>query len=110
MTHPQAAAGTVPDLLGSGRDDAPVIAAPGRRPTSFAELRTLADRTAESLNALGIGRNDRVAIVLPNGPAVASAAVTIACPGTTMRSMKVIGIFCNVTSATRSPARGVVPG
>ena len=71
MTHPQAAAGTVPDLLGSGRDDAPVIAAPGRRPTSFAELRTLADRTAESLNALGIGRNDRVAIVLPNGPAVA---------------------------------------
>ena len=83
MTHPQAAAGTVPDLLGSGRDDAPVIAAPGRRPTSFAELRTLADRTAESLNALGIGRNDRVAIVLPNGPAVASAFVTIAAGATT---------------------------
>src|SRR5918993_2827993 len=82
MTHPQAA-GTVPDLLGSGRDDAPAIAAPGRRPTSFAELRTLADRTAESLNALGVGRNDRVAIVLPNGPAMAAAFVTIAAGATT---------------------------
>ena len=38
------------------------------------------------------------------------AAVTIACPGTIRRSMKVIDMFCNVTSATRSPARGVVPG
>jgi acyl-CoA synthetase (AMP-forming)/AMP-acid ligase II len=75
---PGAAARTVPELLGKGRDDAPAIGAPGRRATSFAELRGLVDDTVESLNALGIGRNDRVAIVLPNGPAMATAFVSIA--------------------------------
>jgi acyl-CoA synthetase (AMP-forming)/AMP-acid ligase II len=84
MTDTQgAAAGTVPDLLGNGRDDALAVGAPGRRATTFAELRALADRTATSLNALGIGRNDRVAIVLPNGPAMATAFVTIAAGVTT---------------------------
>ncbi len=80
---PGAAARTVPELLGKGRDDAPAIGAPGRRATSFAELRGLVDDTVESLNALGIGRNDRVAIVLPNGPAMATAFVSIAAGATT---------------------------
>jgi acyl-CoA synthetase (AMP-forming)/AMP-acid ligase II len=37
----------------------------------------------EALNARGIGRNDRVAIVLPNGPEMATAFVAIACAATT---------------------------
>ncbi len=35
-------------------------------------LRELAQRTVADLNRLGIGRNDRVAIVLPNGPEMAT--------------------------------------
>jgi len=36
-----------------------------------------------TLNRLGIGRNDRVAIVLPNGPEMASAFISIAAGATT---------------------------
>src|ERR1019366_2220385 len=39
--------------------------------------------TISSLNAMGIGRNDRVAIVLPNGPEMASAFIAIAAGATT---------------------------
>jgi acyl-CoA synthetase (AMP-forming)/AMP-acid ligase II len=35
------------------------------------------------LNALGIGRNDRVAIILPNGPEMASAFLSVAAGATT---------------------------
>jgi acyl-CoA synthetase (AMP-forming)/AMP-acid ligase II len=35
-------------------------------------------RTTDSLNALGIGRGDRVAIVLPNCPEMACAFVAVA--------------------------------
>ena len=36
-----------------------------------------------ALNAIGIGRGDRVAIVLPNGPEMAASFVAIACGATT---------------------------
>jgi acyl-CoA synthetase (AMP-forming)/AMP-acid ligase II len=41
------------------------------------------DRIVTSLNGLGLGRGDRAAIVLPNGPEMASAFVSIACGTTT---------------------------
>lgn len=43
------------------------------------ELRALVDATRERLNGLGIGRNDRVAIVLDNGPEMAACFVACAC-------------------------------
>ena len=46
-------------------------------------LRELASRTQNSLNQAGIGKGDRVAIVLPNGPEMATAFVTIAGAATT---------------------------
>jgi oxalate---CoA ligase len=70
---------TLKDLLAGGADDAPALAAPGRRPLSFGELRQLVDATRERLNGLGIGRNDRVAIVLDNGPEMAACFVSCAC-------------------------------
>jgi oxalate---CoA ligase len=70
---------TLKDLLAGGSDDAPALAAPGRRPLSFRELRHLVDATRERLNGLGIGRNDRVAIVLDNGPEMAACFVSCAC-------------------------------
>jgi acyl-CoA synthetase (AMP-forming)/AMP-acid ligase II len=70
---------TLTTLLATGADDAPAIGAPGRRASTFGELRALTDATRERLNALGIGRNDRVAIVLDNGPEMATCFVACAC-------------------------------
>jgi acyl-CoA synthetase (AMP-forming)/AMP-acid ligase II/thioesterase domain-containing protein/acyl carrier protein len=58
--------------------DAVAIAAPGRLPLCYRDLCAQIDDTVAQLNAHGLGRNDRVAIVLPNGPemAVAFLAVT----------------------------------
>ena len=52
-------------------------------PLSYAALRALARRTVEDLNRLGVGRNDRVAIVLPNGPEMATAFACIGSGATT---------------------------
>ena len=71
------------DLLARGAADAPAIAAPGRPALSFAGLRALAERTVASLNAAGIGRGDRVAMVLPNGPEMAALFAAAACGATT---------------------------
>lgn len=74
---------TIPALLAAGADAAPAVGAPGRPPLSFAALRALAQRTRATLNGIGIGRDDRVAIVLPNGPEMATAFLTVACAATT---------------------------
>jgi acyl-CoA synthetase (AMP-forming)/AMP-acid ligase II len=74
---------TITDLLAAGAQEHPAIRATGRPPLTFAGLRALADRTVAALNRVGIGRNDRVAIVLPNGPEMAAAFVAIACGATT---------------------------
>ena len=70
-------------LLDEGGGGSPAIGAPGRRDLDYAGLREHVDRTVASLNALGLGRGDRVAIVLPNGPEMASAFVSIAAGTTT---------------------------
>ncbi|MGE3651238.1 MAG: acyl--CoA ligase [Reyranellaceae bacterium] len=77
------AADTVLDLLARGADSAPAIGAPEHKPLTFAGLRDLAGKTMVDLNAMGIGRNDRVAIVLPNGPEMAAAFVAVASCATT---------------------------
>jgi acyl-CoA synthetase (AMP-forming)/AMP-acid ligase II len=66
------------DLLAAGADSAIAISAPGRQPLSHGGLRTLIADTLASLNALGIGRNDRVAIVLANGPEMATCYMACA--------------------------------
>jgi len=69
-------------LFASGDDSAPAISAPGRPALTHGQLRTLVGKTIGSLNALGVGRNDRVAIVLPNGPEMATCFIAVA-SGTT---------------------------
>ena len=66
-------------MLAAPAGSAPAISAPGRPTLDFAGLRALASRTLSGLNALGIGRNDRVAIVLANGPEMATCFVAAAC-------------------------------
>lgn len=74
---------SLPEVLERGRADAPAIAATDGRVLTYAGLRALMTTTVASLNGFGIGRNDRVAIVLPNGPEMATAFVTIAAGATT---------------------------
>jgi acyl-CoA synthetase (AMP-forming)/AMP-acid ligase II len=78
-----AEATTVFELLANGDSDAPAILAPARPSLTFAGLRAQAEQTVSALNARGIGRNDRVAIVLPNGAEMATAFVCVACGATT---------------------------
>ena len=69
---------TIVELIGRGADDAPAIGAIDRPPLTYAGLRGQVDATIRTLNGVGIGRGDPVAIVLPNGPAMASAFVSVA--------------------------------
>ncbi|MBO6602663.1 MAG: AMP-binding protein [Roseicyclus sp.] len=69
---------TIAALFASQDADAPAFGAPGRTWLSYGGLRDLSATVAATLHAAGIGRGDRVAIVLPNGPEMAAAFVTIA--------------------------------
>ncbi len=59
----------------SGRD---AILAPGRKPASYGMLLACAKDTVRALRSAGIGRSDRVAVVLPNGPEAAAAIISVA--------------------------------
>ncbi len=75
---------TIAELLEVGEAARSAVrATEGRAPLPYAAFRDLAARTVASLNAIGIGRGDRVAIVLPNGPEMAAVFVTVACGATT---------------------------
>jgi acyl-CoA synthetase (AMP-forming)/AMP-acid ligase II len=76
-------ADTIAALLAIGHADAPAIGAPGRPWLTYGALRALAARTVADLNAIGIGRNDRVAIVLPNGPEMAACFLAVGSGATT---------------------------
>ena len=69
---------TVSTLIADHDASAPAIGAPGRNWLSYGGLRNLTSQVIETLHAIGIGRGDRVAIVLPNGPEMATAFFSIA--------------------------------
>ena len=69
---------SVTELLQSGEADARALSGPAATPLSYAALRELLADTLRVLNSRGIGRNDRVAIVLDNGPQMAAAFLAIA--------------------------------
>jgi len=58
--------------------DAGAIAAPGQAVCSYARLAAHVDGTGAALRALGLGRRDRIALVLPTGPEMAVAFLTVA--------------------------------
>ena len=74
---------TIPELLATGHDDATAIVAVNRPVLTYKGLRAHVERTVIALRRLGIGQDDRVAIVLPNGPEMATAFVSIAAGATT---------------------------
>src|SRR5215472_7165223 len=62
--------------------DAPAILAPGRVPLTYGGLHRHIDATGRNLRAMGIGRHDRVAVVLPNGPELPVAILAVAASAT----------------------------
>ena len=71
-------ASTISEILKTGADDAPALSSPGGVALSYVALRALTAKIASDLAAHGVGPNDRVAIVLDNGPEMAAAFLSIA--------------------------------
>ena len=69
---------TIFDIVSAQTAESLAIGAPDREPLTFDQLAELATKVQETLNNIGIGRGDRAAIVLPNGPEMTSAFLTIA--------------------------------
>lgn len=75
------AANSIYDLLKGAAERDPaavVISAPGCRPLSYGRLLFQVEETVRALSAAGLKRNDRVAVVLPNGPEMAVAFLGVA--------------------------------
>ncbi len=71
---------TIPRLLESQateRRDEPAIGGLRRPPTSYRDLDALTQGAAETLTRFGVRAGDRVAIVLPNGPEMATALLSV---------------------------------
>jgi oxalate---CoA ligase len=80
---------TVPDTIhailknAAARDATAIaIAAPERQPLSYGRLLHQVETMAAVLASAGLNRNDRVAVVLPNGPEMAVAFVGVASSAT----------------------------
>jgi acyl-CoA synthetase (AMP-forming)/AMP-acid ligase II len=74
---------TLHDLLQIGMEQHTAISAPGRQDLSHGALRVHVEETVRRLNRCGIGQGDRIAIVLPNGPEMATAFIALSCGATT---------------------------
>jgi acyl-CoA synthetase (AMP-forming)/AMP-acid ligase II len=74
---------TLSALIAGHDGAAPALGAPGRAWMDYGALRRLSGTVAAALHGAGVGRGDRVAIVLPNGSEMAAAFVTVAQVATT---------------------------
>ncbi|MEL6317081.1 MAG: AMP-binding protein, partial [Pseudomonadota bacterium] len=74
---------TIRGVIDAAPKEAPAIGGADRPWASYGDLAAQAERTKAELNGFGVGRGDRVAIVLPNGPEMATAFVACACAATT---------------------------
>jgi oxalate---CoA ligase len=69
---------TLRDLLSSGERGAAALSAANVPDLTYDELRGQLAETDAALRRIGIAANDRVAIVLPNGPEMATAFLAVA--------------------------------
>ena len=74
-------ADTVWDLLRTGAGGDPALMAEDGSLLSHDELRATLARLREQMRSLGVGVGDRIAVVLPNGPAAAVAFLAAAVTG-----------------------------
>lgn len=72
---------TLKEMIAIHAKDTPAaiaISAPAAKPLTYLALNQLVENTVSALNKLGVGKGDRVGIVLPNCPEMAAAFVAIA--------------------------------
>ncbi len=69
---------TLHDMVALQAPAAIAMMSPGGVPLSYGAMNKLIAQNTAALNAMGIGRGDRVAIVLPNCPEMATAFVAVA--------------------------------
>lgn len=77
----RAVADSIYDLLKGAAERSPTaiaITAPDRRPLPYRRLLGQVEDTVRALSSAGLRRNDRVALVLPNGPEMAVAFLAVA--------------------------------
>jgi acyl-CoA synthetase (AMP-forming)/AMP-acid ligase II len=72
----------LPELLSAQPSQQPALRAPDRPALSYGDLAKVIEHTLQALNGWGIGRGDRVAMVLPNGPEMAAAFLAVASAAT----------------------------
>lgn len=116
-------AGTVYNLLRARAESSPssiALFAPVRAPLTYAGLCRHLEQVVGVLNSHGLGRGDRVALVLPNGPEMLTAFLAVACGagGAPLNPSLTGGEFDSafqdlrigevmVPASTESPARAV---
>ncbi len=69
---------TLHEMVAQQAPTAQAMMSPGGTPLSYSAMNQLIAQTTTALNSFGIGRGDRVAIVLPNCPEMATAFVAVA--------------------------------
>jgi oxalate---CoA ligase len=72
---------TIPAIISRSANlapDAPALMAPGRTPLSYGGLFSLISEVRAALAGAGVARNDRVAVVLRDGPEMAAAFLAVA--------------------------------
>jgi len=70
---------TLIELISVGHEQSLCLSAANSSPMTYGALRQLSAYVQKQFNQVGIGRNDRVALVLPNSAEMASSFVTVAC-------------------------------
>lgn len=114
---------TILDLLAIWAERTPrasAILAPNRKPLSYHGLYWQIQDSIKQLRAMGLGRNDRIAMVLPNGPEMAVAFLAVSSAATSVPLNPALGVddfkyyFSDlkpkallVDAQTASPARAV---
>ncbi|HWL87786.1 MAG TPA: acyl--CoA ligase [Polyangiaceae bacterium] len=66
----------------AGEDDQPALIAPGKPTLTYGQLRRNVLELASQLNAFGLGRGDRVAIAMLNGPELITTFLGVAAAAT----------------------------
>lgn len=74
---------TIHEILSVGKADHPAIAAPAMEPMTYRALRALDEEVRGDIRKLGVAPGKRVAIVMPNGPVMAAAFLTVAASAST---------------------------
>jgi len=70
---------SVKDLIFNGNQnpDHPAIECPGYQPLTYQDLRIQVLRVIKTLNSMGFGRNDRIAVIMHGGPETAVLGIAL---------------------------------